>query len=125
MIFIGENIHVISKIVKDAFISRDDTTILRLIRAQENMDCIDLNVGPAKGEMENILPWLCKLVQDNSHCAISFDTSNTGEMRRGLSACADTGNAFINSTSADADRLDVIAKMAKDYNSNLIALTMN
>lgn len=125
MILIGENIHVISKSVQTALIERDEKFILDLINRQSHMAYIDLNVGPAKGQLEGILPWLCELVENNSDLKISFDTRNLDEMRRGLVSCKNAENALINSTSADSDRVDKITDLAVEFGSNLIALTMN
>lgn len=125
MLLIGENIHVISKKVKNALIARDEKFIIDLIKNQSNMDYIDLNVGPAKRELEGILPWLCELVEQNSDLKISLDTTNSGELRRGFDVCKRQESVLINSTSADSDRLDVLTKIAKEHESNLVALTMN
>lgn len=125
MLLIGENIHVISKTVQEALVERDENFILNLIKKQSHMDYIDLNVGPAKGKLEGVLPWLCDLVQENTDLKISFDSRNTEEIKRGLEVCKNTKDALINSTSADADRLELLTDIAKDFGSNLIALTMN
>ena len=84
MILIGENIHVISNSVRQALVQRDENIIKNLIKLQNNMDFIDLNVGPAKNNMEGILPWLANLVKENSNLNISFDTTNSDEMEKGL-----------------------------------------
>lgn len=125
MILIGENIHVISKTVQNALIERDEKFILDLIKKQTHMDYIDLNVGPAKGAMEGILPWLCELVEKNTDLNISFDTRNIDEMEAGLKSTKNPQNALINSTSADIERLDKLTDLAMNFGSNLIALTMN
>lgn len=83
MILIGENIHIISKSVREALENRDENSVNELIRIQNNMDYIDLNVGPAKGLMNGVLPWLAELAGDKK---ISFDTTNSDEMRSGLEA---------------------------------------
>lgn len=125
MLLIGENIHVISKTIQAALVEHDEKFILDLIKRQSHMDYIDLNVGPAKGNLEGILPWLCNLVQDNTNLKISFDSRNADEIKRGLEVCKNTKNALINSTSADADRLEILTDVAAEFGSNLIALTMN
>lgn len=125
MLLIGENIHVISKTVQAALIDRNEKFILDLIKKQAHMDYIDLNVGPAKNQLEGILPWLCELVESNTDLKISFDTRNLEEMHRGLEVCKNTKNAIINSTSADSDRVDKVTDLAVEFGSNLIALTMN
>lgn len=123
MILIGENIHVISKQIREALINRDEKFISELIKIQSNMDFIDLNIGPAKGDMEEILPWLASLVKKYSDLNISFDTTNSDEMRNGLENF--DGDTFINSTSSDEPRLSRMTDMAAEFGSNLIALTLS
>ena len=123
MILIGENIHVISKSVQNALVERDERFISELIELQKNMDYIDLNVGPAKKNMEGILPWLAKLVQSSCVQGISFDTTNIAEMESGLKSF--NGKTFINSTSKDIERLEKMTDLAVEFNSNLIALTLS
>ena len=123
MILIGENIHVISKLVREALIKRDENFVLDLINAQNKMDYIDLNVGPAKSDLVEVLPWLAKIIQNNSECGISFDTTNSEEMKKGLEIFG--GKTFINSISLDDDRIEKIGGLAIEYGSNLIALTLS
>lgn len=125
MLLIGENIHVISKSVQAALLARDEAFILDLIKKQAHMDYIDLNVGPAKGNMEGILPWLCELVEKNTDLKISFDTTNSNEMRLGLEKCQKPQSSLLNSTSADEARLEKVTDLAAEFGSSLIALTMN
>lgn len=123
MILIGENIHVISKQVRQALVNRDEDFIAELIKMQSNMDFIDLNVGPAKADMEGVLPWLAGVVQKKSKVKISFDTTNSDEMEKGLENF--DGETFINSTSLDEPRLSRMTDLALEYGSNLIALTLS
>ena len=123
MILIGENIHIISKQVREALINRNENFIKNLIQLQKNMDYIDLNVGPAKNELVEILPWLCRLIENNSQLNVSFDTTNIDEMERGLKSF--NKKTFINSTSKDEPKLSKLISIAIKYNSNLIALTMS
>ena len=122
MILIGENIHVISKSVQTALKERDENFIKNLIAIQNNVDYIDLNVGPAKGEMAGVLPWLAALAGERN---LSFDTTNSDEMRAGISVCKNPSDAFINSTGKDEPRLSMMTDLALEYNSNLIALTLS
>lgn len=123
MILIGENIHVISKSVREALISRDEKFITELVKLQKDMNFTDLNVGPAKGDMEGVLAWLSSIVKTNSDLNISFDTTNADEMQRGLKSF--NGETFINSTSKDEPRLSKMTDLALEFNSNLIALTLS
>lgn len=129
MILIGENIHIISKTVQNALVERDEKFILDLIKKQAqgplNMDYIDLNVGPAKGNLEGVLVWLCDLVERNTDLKISFDTTKSEEMRKGLEKSKRPQDCLLNSTSADEARLEKLTDLAADFGSNIIALTMN
>ena len=123
MILIGENIHVISKRVREALLKHDEQFISELLKLQNNMDYVDLNAGPARGEMSGILPWLAKLVAKYTNLNISFDTSNFDEMKRGLEVFE--GKTFLNSTSLDEPKLTDMIELALKYDSNLIALTLS
>lgn len=125
MLLIGENIHVISKNIQNALIERNEEFILDLIKKQLHMDYIDLNVGPAKGSMAGVLPWLCDLVEKNTGLKISFDTTNSDEMKKGLEKSKRPEQCLLNSTSADEARLEKLTDLAANFGSNLIALTMN
>lgn len=125
MILIGENIHIISKSVREALELRNEDFVKSLVQLQTNMDYIDLNVGPARGKLEGILPWLCKLTEQNSELKISFDTTNSDEMRAGLSVYRNPQNAFINSTGKDEPRLGSMTDLAAEFQCNLIALTLS
>lgn len=125
MLLIGENIHVISKTVQNALIQRDEAFILDLIKRQSHMDYIDLNVGPAKRTLEGVLVWLCELVEKNTDLKISFDTTKSEEMRKGLEKSKQPEKCLLNSTSADVERLERLTDLAAEFGSNLIALTMN
>lgn len=129
MLLIGENIHIISKTVQNALLEKDEKFILDLIKKQSqepsNMDYIDLNVGPAKGKLEGVLVWLCDLVEKNTDLKISFDTTNSIEMRNGLAHSKRPQDCLLNSTSADEARLEKVTSLAAEFGSSLIALTMN
>ena len=124
MILIGENVHIISKSVRSALESRDEIFINNLIEIQKNMDYVDLNIGPARGELSGVFEWLVPLVE-NAGLKISFDTTNSDEMLSGLTGVKNSNDCFINSTSLDMPKFEVLTNMAVNYGSNLVALTMS
>lgn len=125
MILIGENIHVISKKVRAALEMHDEIYIKNLLDLQKKMDYADLNVGPACGSLASIFSWLCPFVEENSNLKISLDTTNFDEMRQAFSSIKNTENIFLNSTSNDLPKLDLVCDLALEYNSNIVALTMS
>ena len=124
---IGENLHIISKRTKEAIMERDESYVLDNIKKQyENgVKTIDLNIGPAKGKVEGSLKWLIELIGQKYDVDFSLDTTNISEMKEGFSTLKNPENAFLNSSSADDEKLNITTEIASKYNSNLIALTMN
>ena len=126
MILIGENIHIISKSVKEAILNKDEVFFRNLIKVQSNMDFIDLNVGPAKGNFAGCMSWLTKLVQEeNTDIGISFDTTNYDEMVSGFESFGEKSHAFINSTSSVAEKFEKLSELAINSDCNIIALTLS
>ncbi len=122
MILIGENIHIISNSVREALEKKDENFIKNLIKIQENLDCIDLNIGPAKRQLDKIYNWLVPIVENKN---ISFDSTNIDAIKQGLKLVKNPKDCFINSTSKDAEKLDRLSDLALQYNCNLIALAMS
>lgn len=124
---IGENLHIISKTTKQAIAERNKTYVLDNIEKQykNSIRTIDLNIGPAKAQIAGSLKWLIELISQKYDVNFSLDTTNMAEMQEGFSVLKNPKNAFLNSTSADEEKLNSTIEIVKKYDSNLIALTMN
>lgn len=124
---IGENLHIISKTTKQAIAERNETYVLDNIEKQykNGIRTIDLNIGPAKAQIAGSLKWLIELISQKYDVNFSLDTTNMAEMQEGFSVLKNPKNAFLNSTSADEEKLNSTIEIVKKYDSNLIALTMN
>ena len=127
MKLIAENIHVISKITKEAFLNRDEEYIKNLMTkiTKTNPNWIDFNVGPSKGKFEGTIEWLTKIYKEIATIPISFDSTNINEIENGLRLIKNVQNCIINSTNADDERLEKFSSVAAKYNTYLIALTLN
>lgn len=124
MRIIGENIHILSPKVKEAVANRDrkffQESALRQVEA--GAWALDLNVGPQKKLGHEILPWLVDAVQEVVDVPLSLDTTNLTAIE---AACEVVKRQpFINSTSAEPERLEKVPLVAAKYNARLIALTM-
>lgn len=122
MILIGENIHIISTSVREALEKKDENFVKNLIKIQQNMDCIDLNVGPSKNKLDRIFDWLIPLAEGKN---ISLDSTNSEAIKNGLKLLKNPENCFINSTSKDSERLEKLTSLASKYNCNLVALALS
>ena len=124
MRIIGENIHILSPKVKEAIANRDrkffQESAIRQVEA--GAWALDLNVGPQKKLGHEILPWLVDAVQEVVDVPLSLDTTNLTAIE---AACEIVKRQpFINSTSAEPERLERVPLVAAKYNTRLIALTM-
>jgi len=124
MYIIGENIHIISPLVKEAIAQQDIKFFqdLAVKQVEAGADMLDLNIGPQKKAGHEIMPWLVKGVQAVVDVPLSLDTTNLAAIEEGLKVAK--SQCTINSVSAEEERLAVVPPLAKKYNAKLIALTM-
>ena len=125
MIIIGENIQVLASRVKTLIAERDTEALQKMaIEQWENgAQVIDLNIGPQKKQGVEIMEWAVDAVQTAlPEATLSLDTTNLAAIEAGLKRCKT--KPFINSTSAEEERLSGIAPLAAKYGAKVIALTM-
>jgi len=120
MILIGESIHIISKEVNDAVKNRDLKVIrdLAKVQADAGADYIDLNLGPAKRDPEEVTQWLVNTIQGVTDLAISVDTLNPIAMEAGLKVCKK--RPLLNSASGRTDSKERMLPLAKKYNTDVV-----
>jgi 5-methyltetrahydrofolate corrinoid/iron sulfur protein methyltransferase len=125
MYIIAENIHIISKPIKDAIAERDGAYFRNLIArlADAGANAIDLNIGPNRRHGHEILPWLVEEAEKVTDLPLCFDTTNLAAIE---AACKTASKAqpIINSTDCRPERLETVPPLAKKYNTRLIGLTM-
>jgi len=124
MRIIGENIHILSPRVKEAIANRDREYFQESAKKQVEAGAwaIDLNVGPQKKLGHEILPWLVEAVQEVVDVPLSLDTTNLGAIEAACEVVKQ--RPIINSTSAEAERLEKVPLVAAKYRTQLIGLTM-
>ena len=125
MYIIGENIHIISKAVKEALRDRDAKFFQELAvkQVEAGAQALDLNLGPRKKDWEEVFPWMVETVEAVTDVPLSFDSTNILGIEAGLKKVT-KAQPIINSTSAEPERLEKVPLLAKQYNAQLIALTM-
>jgi 5-methyltetrahydrofolate corrinoid/iron sulfur protein methyltransferase len=125
MYIIGENIHIISSRVKEALKEKDAKFFqdLAVKQVEHGAQALDLNLGPRKKDWEEIFPWMVESVEAVVDIPLSFDSTNLQGIEAGLKKVT-KAQPIINSTSAEAERLEKVPLLAKEYDTRLIALTM-
>lgn len=125
MYIIGENIHIISQNVKDALKERDARYFQEsaVKQVEAGAQALDLNLGPRKKDWEEVFPWMVETVEAVTDVPLCFDSTNLQGIEAGLKKVT-KAQPIINSTSAEAERLEQVPLLAKQYNARLVALTM-
>jgi 5-methyltetrahydrofolate corrinoid/iron sulfur protein methyltransferase len=125
MYIIGENIHIISSKVKEALKNRDREYFMEsaIKQVEAGAQALDLNLGPRKKDWEEVFPWMVETVEAVVDVPLSFDSTNILGIEAGLKKVT-KAQPIINSTSAEAERLEKVPLLAKKYDTKLIALTM-
>jgi 5-methyltetrahydrofolate corrinoid/iron sulfur protein methyltransferase len=125
MYIIGENIHIISEKVKEALANKDREFFQELAvkQVEAGAQALDLNLGPRKKDGEIVFPWMVETVEAVVDVPLSFDSTNLIGIEAGLQKIT-KAQPIINSTSAEAERLEKVPLLAKKYNARLVALTM-
>ncbi|MEI7474354.1 MAG: dihydropteroate synthase [bacterium] len=126
MKLIGENIHIISKKTREAIESRNKGLIQEMALKQKDMEWIDLNIGPARKGWEGTMDWLTNTILEVLPSSkLSFDSSNIREIESGLKLVKNPTECIVNSASADPERLENMVRVASEYGTYLIALTLS
>ena len=120
MLLIGESIHIISRDVNDAVKSRDPKVIQELTKIQDNAGAnyIDINLGPAKKDPEEVTSWLVNTIQGVTQLPVSVDTLNPVAMEAGLKVCK--RRPLLNSASGKAVSKQSMLPLAKKYNTDVV-----
>ena len=110
-IVIGERIHCIAPEIRQALADRNPEAILRRGKAQLDAGAhyLDLNIGPAEKDGEELMKWGVKILQDEfDNVPIVLDTVNQKAIEAGISVYNRAkGKPVVNSADA-GDRLNNI-----------------
>ena len=125
MLLIGESLNVMSKKIGGAMKERDPKPIQEeaLFQKEKGMDYIDINLGPAKKDGAELMPWMVKTVQEVVDLPLALDTSNIDAIEEGLKVYKETAQPpLINSIMARPERYEKMIPLAAKYNADFIAL---
>ncbi len=126
MILFGESLNVISNVIGKAYKERDAKPIqVECLEQQKlGMDYIDINLGPAKKDGHELMPWVCEVVQEVvPDIPLLLDTSNIQAIEEGLKVLKPASKPHIvNSIMARPERYEAMLPMAAKYEADIVAL---
>jgi 5-methyltetrahydrofolate corrinoid/iron sulfur protein methyltransferase len=127
MLLIGESLNVISTKIGKAYKERDPKPIQEeaLFQKEKGMDFIDINLGPAKKNGHELMPWVVQTVQEVvTDIPLVLDTSNIGAIEAALKVIKPAGEQahLINSIMCRSERYEKMIPLAAEHNADFIAL---
>lgn len=123
MLLLGESLNVISTKIGKAFKERDPKPIQEeaLFQKEKGMDFIDINLGPAKKDGHELMPWVVEVVQEVvDDIPLVLDTSNIDAISAALKVCKLT--PIINSIMCRPERYEKMIPLAAEYNADFVGL---
>jgi len=122
LIRVGENLNIMSTAAGAAMKGRDADVIRDMARreAEQGVDLIDINIGPARRDGRELLPWLVRTIQEVTDVRLSLDTTNLEAMEAGIAACRRP--PLINSIPLQTSRFGPGLDLAARTDADCIAL---
>ena len=123
MILFGESLNVISTKIGKAFKERDPKPIKEeaLFQKEKGMDYIDINLGPAKKDGHELMPWVVEVVQEVvDDIPLLLDTSNVDAIEAALKVCKLT--PIVNSIMCRPERYEKMIPMTAEAGAEFVAL---
>lgn len=127
MILIGESLNVISTKIGRAFKERDPKPIQEeaLFQKEKGMDVIDINLGPAKKDGHELMPWVVEVVQEVvSDVPLALDTSNIDAIEAALKVIKEVPGQshIVNSIMVRPERYERMVPMVAESGADFVAL---
>ena len=101
---IGERIHCISPVIREAMNTMNPEPILKRAAAQIKAGAtyLDVNIGPAESNGPELMTWAVKLLQENfNNVPLALDTANKRAIEAGIKVYNRTnGKPIVNSADA-------------------------
>lgn len=128
MLLIGESLNVISTKIGRAFKERDAKPIQEeaLFQKEKKMDYIDINLGPAKKDGHELMPWVVEVVQDVvPDVPLALDTSNIDAIEASLKVIKPVPSGtshIVNSIMVRPARYEKMVPIVAEYDADFVAL---
>ena len=125
MLLIGEKINGMFKNVREAVQNRDSRVIkdLALRQMKAGADYLDVNVGPSAPDPVTAMEWLVNAIQEAGDFPLALDSPKPEVIKAGLKLCK--AKPLINSTTAEAAKLETLLPLAEEYRAKIIGLAMD
>ncbi|MCK5403954.1 MAG: dihydropteroate synthase [Desulfobulbaceae bacterium] len=124
MLGIAESINIMGKRSGAAMKDRTPGPIQEMAKEESAAGAafIDLNIGPARKDGTELMPWVVETVQDVTDVPLCLDTTNIEAMAAGFKAVKNKEGAIMNSIMARPERMEKLVPVAAENGCNVVAL---
>jgi len=127
MLCIGESLNVISTKIGRAYRERDPKPIQEeaLFQRKQGMDYIDINLGPAKKDGHELMPWVVQTIQEVvPDVPLALDTSNIDAIAAALKVIKPVPGKshLVNSIMCRPARYEKMVPIVAEHGVDFIAL---
>jgi len=121
---IAESINIMGSRSGTAMKNRVPGPVQEMAREQTEAGAtyLDLNIGPARKDGTDLMPWVVESVESALDTPLCLDTTNTDAMIAGFKALQNKEAAIMNSISAQPERMKALIPVAAETGCNVIAL---
>jgi cobalamin-dependent methionine synthase I len=121
---IAESINIMGTRSGNAMKERNPGPVQEMAKEESGQGAayLDLNIGPARKDGTELMPWVVETVEAASDVPLCLDTTNTDAMAAGFKIVKNKEAAIMNSISAQPERMEKLIPVAAEANCNVIAL---
>ncbi|MDW7771342.1 MAG: dihydropteroate synthase [Desulfobulbaceae bacterium] len=121
---IAESINIMGKRSGGAMKERNPAPVQEMAKEETNAgaDYLDLNIGPARKDGTELMPWVVETVQGVVDTPLCLDTTNADAMTAGFQVVKNKSQAIMNSISAQPERMEKLIPVAAEAGCDVIAL---
>ncbi|MBW1670400.1 MAG: dihydropteroate synthase [Deltaproteobacteria bacterium] len=121
---IAENINIMGTRIGKAMKERDSGPIQLMANEEvaDGADFLDLNIGPARKEGHELMPWIVNVTEEITDCPLSLDTTNADALIAGMKAARNPKIHVMNSISLQPERMKKLIPVAAEAGCNVVGL---
>ncbi|NDY43296.1 dihydropteroate synthase [Dissulfurirhabdus thermomarina] len=121
---IAESINIMGTRTGKAMRERDPGPIQLMANEEvaNGADFLDLNIGPARKDGPELMPWIVRVTEEVTDCPLSLDTTNADALIAGIRAAKEPGRHIMNSISLQPERMQKLIPVAAEAGCYVVGL---
>ena len=121
---IAESINIMGTRTGNAMRQRDPGPIVEMAHEEvaDGGDFLDLNIGPARKDGTDLMPWIVRVTEAVTDCPLSMDTTNADALIAGMKAASNPERHLMNSISLQPERMKKLIPVAAEAGCYVVAL---